>query len=61
MAILSMVFVTVVIVWKVLSSEKVTVETLYGAVSAYRSSLSPGGMTYSLADLFGTPMTPRNI
>jgi hypothetical protein len=28
-------FVTVVILWKVLSSEKVTVETLYGAASAY--------------------------
>ena len=50
-AITYMVFVTVVILWKVLSSQKVTVETLYGAVCAYLFIAIVWGMAYSLIDL----------
>src|SRR5215469_6093931 len=49
-AIAYMVFVTAVILWKVLSSPKVTVETLYGAVCAYLFIGIVWGMTYSLVD-----------
>lgn len=50
-AIVYMVFVTVVILWKVLSAAKVTVETLYGAVCAYMFIAIVWGMAYSLVDV----------
>jgi len=50
-AIAYMVFVTSVILWKVLSASKVTVETLYGAVCAYMFIAIVWGMAYSLVDL----------
>lgn len=50
-AISYMVFVTAVILWKVLSASKVTVETLYGAVCAYLFIAIVWGMAYSLVDL----------
>jgi len=49
-AIIYMVFVTAVILWKVLSSSKVTVETLYGAACAYLFIGIVWGMAYSLID-----------
>ena len=45
-----MAFVTGVILWKVLSSPKVTRETLYGAVCAYLFIAIVWGMAYSLID-----------
>src|SRR5215469_14604267 len=50
-AIAYMLFVTVVILCKVLSATKVTVETLYGAVCAYLFIAIVWGMAYSLIDL----------
>ena len=50
-AIIYMAFVTGVILWKVLSSDRVTVETLYGAVSAYMFIAIVWGMSYSFVDL----------
>jgi len=49
-AITYMVFVTVVILWKVLSSPQVTTETLFGAVCAYLFIAIVWGMMYSLID-----------
>jgi len=49
-AITYMGLVTAVILWKVLSSSKVTVETLYGAASAYLFIGIVWGMAYSLID-----------
>jgi len=49
-AIAYMAFVTGVILWKVLSSPKVTVETLYGAICAYLFIGIVWGMAYSLVD-----------
>lgn len=50
-AITYMAFVTAVILWKVLSAPKVTVETLYGAVCAYLFIAIVWGMAYSFVDL----------
>lgn len=49
-AIAYMIFVTVVILWKVLTSSEVTVQTLYGAASAYLFIGIVWGMAYSLVD-----------
>ncbi len=50
-AIAYMAFVTGVILWKVLSAPKVTVETLYGAACAYLFIAIVWGMLYSFVDL----------
>ena len=48
--IIYMAFVASVILWKVLSAAKVTVETLYGAVCAYLFIAIVWGMAYLLVD-----------